>query len=236
MKRKIVSYLSYDDYASLRMACQRFSQEFECIENISKLLHQDACGGRYKRELAQLKSEHSVKYILENEQNLDIRLALQHIGVRYAAGENGDLIVSTQYLPNAFGTKETYRIPHAIERSQKELPPLVFCASSSSFIPHLYPSKSWSNTLLFRESTMDVATIKKVFATFQKTYNDTPGHEKLVIAGFASVLKHAWLALPPAGVSRADIAACVAPYDDLIQAGDIARKAVLKMPPHPMQE
>jgi len=236
MKRKIVSYLSYDDYANLRMACQRFSQEFASIENLSLALRQGECKGSYKQELTMLQLEQRIGRMLKGEQNRDVCLALQHTDAYYAAGASGDIIIATEYLPNAYGTKETYRISQAIELSQKALPPGVFCASSSSFILHLYPKKPWSNLLLFRDDMMDTAAIKKVFATFQQTYNDITGHEKLVVAGFAAGLKNAWLRQPPAGVSRAEMSAIVAQYEDLFRTGETAKKMAQNMQPHAFWE
>lgn len=227
MKHKIISHLHYDDYASLRAVSKRFSEDFQSIDDMDKTLDEGKCKGAYKKELIRFESEFFQKYLQQAEYG-DVRSAFENIQVRYTPREKSDLIIRTEYLPIAWDMRETYRIPQAIERCQRALPIMVFCSGSSSFIPQVYPQKKWSNELIFWESAMDVANINKVFTAFHTTYKDMHGYERILIAGFAAALKDAWLDKPPAGLSREDIAAIVAPYDVMFQVVAGVKKSLVK--------
>lgn len=231
MKRKIVSYLNYDDYANLRAVCKRFSQEFQGIEGIKQTLDNKACTGGYQRELKRLIQVPEMRSRLQEPSMLNIRVALQNMKVRNASNRSGDLIVSTDYLPRHYPQGDVYNIPRAMEICQKLLPQLAHRSTDSSIIvaPNTY--HVCANSFIFLQNEMDDAAIVNTFAAFNTAYNAFDSEEKWVIAAIASAIKEAWLSKPPQGFLQEDIVDITQPYSDMLYTGDRVREAISGMKP-----
>lgn len=229
LKHRIVSYLNYKDYASLREACVNFQQEFPDMDSMRYVLNKGICKGEYKRELTQRLSVPNLERTLQDDTLMNIRLAIQNIRVRHTTPEGGKLIISTEYLPKLYCQNKSVNIPQAIQQCQKLLPALAHWSTDRSAIFTGFEFQVCANSLTFLESEIDAETMKKVFSAFNEAWHAIKGDERVLIAALASATKKAWLDTPPAGLSQADVKACAAPFSDLFYVGDTARDAAEKI-------
>lgn len=229
--------LNYRDYSSFRESCEGASEALYDDAMLKKITLDPACFPSIRKRCNWLLTDRLIRSVLTNENNRDLRQALNHCFVRYDPNfryEYQEVFVALldYKKTGALSEDQDDSIRKSLFSLEKKVRTVVRPQTDSPKLPRVSLHQENSRISMddfnregisFHCTSRMLFPVEAIFEAFNEKFNHSSDSEKCLIATIANELKKAWLQKTPFGGSREVISKIPETYEKLFLWGAIAK-------------